>query len=77
MKYAIKAYANLRHYFGDKEEEQFLEAETPLTVGEIIEALAIPRPEIMLVKVSGGKVGDDHEPTDGATIELFPILAGG
>ena len=77
MTYRIKAYANLRHYFPDKEEDQGLETEASLTVREILERIGIPRPEIMLVKVDGRKAGDGELCQDGSLIELYPILAGG
>ncbi|MBI4863637.1 MAG: MoaD/ThiS family protein [Candidatus Riflebacteria bacterium] len=77
MKVKIKAYASLRHYLKDKEEDAELIVAAPVPVGEILRLLAIPECEVMAIKIGAATVDRSHLPADGDLIELFPVLAGG
>ena len=77
MIYRIKAYANLRHYLPEKNEEFELKVSRELSVGDIINQLNIPPCEICLIKINEKIVEEDFVPDFKHDIEIFPVLSGG
>jgi molybdopterin converting factor small subunit len=47
------------------------------TVGEVVDGLAIPRPEVGVMMVNGRHVEFDHRPADGDVLAVFPVIGGG
>lgn len=73
----IRALASLRHYLPGAVEEMELEVPDALTVREIIKAAKVPHCEIMKVAIGDLVVQDDHVPSDGDLLEIFPTYSGG
>ena len=76
-RYRIRAYAGLRHYLADGEEDAVIEAEPGLTVRALLERAHIPHVEVMQVVADGRRIPLDQSPPDGVVVEIFPIMAGG
>lgn len=47
------------------------------TVGEIVDELEIPRPEVGVVMVNGRNAGFDDRPAEGSVLAVFPVIGGG
>lgn len=47
------------------------------TVGEIVDALAIPRSEVGVMMVNGRNVELDDRPAEGSVLAIFPVIGGG
>ena len=76
MKIKVYALAGLRHYAGG-EEEFYIDMESGSTLGQLLEKIKIPSPEIMKAVVNGNPVGADHSLKEGEEVSLFPIMASG
>ena len=77
MNIKIKAFANLRHFFPDKNEENEMNIGNGFTIIKLINFFDIPESEIMLFMVNGKVVKSDYVFCDNDIIEMFPILTGG
>lgn len=77
VRYKVLARASLRHYFPSAQEETEVEAARPMTARELLDALRIPHPEVMLVSVAGEAIKLDAVLGESCTVELFPVLSGG
>ncbi len=47
------------------------------TVGEIVDELEIPRPEVGVMMVNGRNVEFDDRLADGSVLAVFPVIGGG
>ena len=56
--------------------EQRAYPESP-TVGEIVDELAIPRPEVGVMMVNGRNVEFGDRPAAGSVLAIFPVIGGG
>lgn len=58
-------------------ESGILEWPSPVTVSELVDALALPREEIKLIFLNGVHARMDSMVNDGDRIGLFPPIGGG
>ncbi len=73
----VRLYATLRKYHPDSGEPIPVQMEDGSTLGDLFNALKIPRGEIKAVFVNGRSAEDDHLLSDGDRIGIFPPIGGG
>ena len=49
----------------------------PPTVGEVVDALGIPRPEVGVMMVNGRNAELGDRTADGDVLAIFPVIGGG
>ncbi len=74
MQVTIKLFATFRAGRFDVAQQEHPEG---TTVGDIVDALGIPRGEIGILMVSGRHAELEQRPAPGDTVSIFPMVGGG
>ena len=74
MQLTVKLFATFRQ---GRFEVAELERPDGSTLGELLDALGIPRAELGILLVRGRHAELDHRPAAGDTVSVFPKVGGG
>lgn len=74
MQLTVKLFATFRK---DRFEVETLERPDGETIGQLLEALGLPVPELGFVLVRGRHAELDDRPQPGDTVAIFPKVGGG
>jgi molybdopterin synthase sulfur carrier subunit len=74
-----RLYATLRRYHPEAQAGKTIQLtlDDGVTVGQLVQALSIPRETVKTVFVNGIICGDNHVLKDGEDVGIFPPIAGG
>lgn len=74
MKITIKLFASFRINRFSIEEREYPDG---ATVATIVSELGLPEQELGIMLINSRHVGLSHQPVDGDTLAIFPLLGGG
>jgi sulfur carrier protein ThiS len=77
MRFRIRLHGHLPWYYKKDEAQLELEFQEYPTLAEILKRLEVPLEEVAVASVDGRRCDWNCTPSEGETIEFFPILSGG
>lgn len=77
MSVTVGLHGHLSWYTEQRRARVELPVRPGTPVREIMELLNVPRAEVHLVAINGRQVSVEDTVSDGDTVDLFPVIAGG
>jgi len=74
MEVEVRLFASLRKYTDQKKR---IGLEAGARVSDLLERIGVPPSEVAIILVNGRHAREEQPLHDGATVSLFPAIAGG